>query len=234
MDDRTWNVLVDAAKEGHAVAMAEGFVMPPALYPLVKGRLVGYVRLRPVYQGQDAATAIGEMSNLAAAARADEVAIFWETQDIAAACEHVPLHPDPGLNALLATADTHRSPVPVPGAPASGPDPRRAAPGRADVAPSAPACSRRSARTRDTGPAGLLLATPEPRSSGSSRPGHSMAAITGLYGRAPHLPVGLGQGAHPDSSTAKPTARHAAAPGFVSRAADKARPVLTRCWAASR
>jgi hypothetical protein len=107
VDDRTWNVLVDAAKEGHAAAMAEGFVMQPALYPLVKGRLVGYVRLRPVYQGQDAATAIGEMSNLAAAARADEVAIFWETQDIAAACEHVPLHPDPGLNALLATADTH-------------------------------------------------------------------------------------------------------------------------------
>lgn len=107
MDDRTWNVLVDAAKEGHVAAMAEGFVMPPALYPLVEGRLVGYVRLRPVYQGQDAATAIGEMSNLAAAARADEVAIFWETQDIAAACEHVPLYPDPGLNALLATADTH-------------------------------------------------------------------------------------------------------------------------------
>jgi hypothetical protein len=107
VDDKTWNILVGAAREGHAAAMAEGLVMPPALYPILNGRLVGYVRLRPVRRGQDAATAISEMSNLAAAARADEVAIFWETQDIAAACEHVPLHPEPALNAVLATPGAH-------------------------------------------------------------------------------------------------------------------------------
>ena len=92
MDDRTWNVLVDAAKEGHVAAMAEGFVMRRRFIPSSRGV---------------SSAMYGEMSNLAAAARADEVAIFWETQDIAAACEHVPLYPDPGLNALLATADTH-------------------------------------------------------------------------------------------------------------------------------
>lgn len=108
MSSRTWDVLIEAAKAGQEAALAAGgFVMPPALYLLIGDRLLGYVRLRPVYQGQDAATAIAEMSHLAAAACATEVVAFWETQDIAAACEHVPLHPGPALNAVRATAAGH-------------------------------------------------------------------------------------------------------------------------------
>jgi hypothetical protein len=56
VDARIWSVLVDAAKQGHAVATAAtGLLMPPTLYALVNGSLVGYVQLRPVYKGQDAA-----------------------------------------------------------------------------------------------------------------------------------------------------------------------------------
>lgn len=102
-----WDILMEGFKAGHEAAMAEGGVMPPALYPFVGNRLVGYVRLRRVYRGQDASTAVAEMSSLAAASNATEVAVFWETQDIAAACDHVPLHPDTALNAVRATADGH-------------------------------------------------------------------------------------------------------------------------------
>jgi hypothetical protein len=108
MDDRTWNGLMNAARETHVAMMTEGGLVPaPALFALLDGRLIGYVRLRPVYRGQDAAVGIAEMSYLAAAAQADEVVATWETIDVAIACEHEPLFPGPALNVARATPEHH-------------------------------------------------------------------------------------------------------------------------------
>ncbi|MDF5751020.1 hypothetical protein [Spongiactinospora sp. TRM90649] len=93
--DQTWRALVDVSLEIHADLMREvGMVLWPTLFALRGGCLVGYVHLRPITVGQDAAAAIAEMSYLAAPAHADEIMAAWETQDVAAAYDHVPLHPD--------------------------------------------------------------------------------------------------------------------------------------------
>ncbi|MFI7642261.1 hypothetical protein [Nonomuraea sp. NPDC049400] len=104
MSDNLVLEISEACKNAHTAVMAEGGVLPPRLFVLRAGQLLGYVALRPVYVGRDAAEGIATMSYLAAAAEADEVIGVWETQDLAVACDHVPLHPGPGLNLLHASA----------------------------------------------------------------------------------------------------------------------------------
>lgn len=108
MDDMMWNALVASVKRAYDVALPEGgSIPPPALVAFSAGQMIGIVLLREVRQGQDALTGIREMSTLAAAARADEVAMFWETEDIAVACRLPPLHPGNALNAVCATRAGH-------------------------------------------------------------------------------------------------------------------------------
>jgi hypothetical protein len=87
--------------------MADGGVLAPHLFAMRDNTLLGYVALRPVHTGQDAAEGVAQMSYLAAAAEADEIIGVWETYDLAMACQHAPFHPGPGLNAVHATATTH-------------------------------------------------------------------------------------------------------------------------------
>ncbi|MGI5292821.1 hypothetical protein ACQEVF_57255 [Nonomuraea polychroma] len=108
MNDHLLAGVTDACLSAHAEVMAaEGLVLTPRLVVVRDGQLIGYVTLRPVYVGKDAVDAVGQMSHLAAAAEADEVFAVWETQDLAAACDHVPLHPDTALNVVHANPDKH-------------------------------------------------------------------------------------------------------------------------------
>jgi hypothetical protein len=55
----------------------------------------------------DALTGIAALSNIAAAAGADEVVLAWETQEVATACELPVSGPSPCLNMVRATPDGH-------------------------------------------------------------------------------------------------------------------------------
>ncbi|RBM22443.1 hypothetical protein DI005_06365 [Prauserella sp. PE36] len=105
MDERVWRAMVTAIMEGHVEALRLGMVMRPTLNAFVDGNLVGYIQLRPVYRGEDAHLGIAKMSDFAAAARADEIMVAWETQDIAGACDLPARHAGSGLNIVWATAD---------------------------------------------------------------------------------------------------------------------------------
>jgi hypothetical protein len=105
MDRRMWDGLVDSMRETWVATMAMGGVPPPMLMVVDGSRLVGYVQLRTVTRGNDASTAIAEMSALAAAARATDVAIFYEMQDVAIACDHSPLQSGTAMAAVDASPD---------------------------------------------------------------------------------------------------------------------------------
>jgi hypothetical protein len=108
MDDIVWSALIASVKHAYNVALPDGgCIPPPALVPFSAGKMIGIVWLREVHQGQDALTGIREMSTLAATARADEVVMFWETEDIAVACRLPPLHQGNALNAVCATRAGH-------------------------------------------------------------------------------------------------------------------------------
>lgn len=100
--EEMWDGLIEITHGTWVEVMALGGVPPPMLMVWNDARFVGYVQLRPVLTGSDAASGIGEMSLLAAVARATDVAVFYETQDIAIACEHVPLHDGTAMNAVRA------------------------------------------------------------------------------------------------------------------------------------
>ncbi|MCX4573003.1 hypothetical protein OHB41_07365 [Streptomyces sp. NBC_01571] len=107
METQMWNALTDSMKGAYAAGLAEGVVPRPVIMPLVRGRLVGLIWVRPLKSGDDALTGIAQLSNIAAAAGADEVVLAWETQDVATACE-LPLGgPAPCLNMVHATQDGH-------------------------------------------------------------------------------------------------------------------------------
>ncbi len=125
MDGRIWDGLVGSMRESWVAAMAAGGVPPPMLMVVDGAGLVGYVQLRPVHVGSDALTAIAEMSALAAAARATDVAVFYETQDIAIACDLVPLHSGTAMVAVEASPDgrvVHRFPYREKVLPGQAPD----------------------------------------------------------------------------------------------------------------
>lgn len=105
MDRRIWDGLVGSMRETWVATMAMGAIPPPMLIVVDGSWLVGYVQLRAVSRGNDASTAIAEMSALAAAAHATDVAIFYETQDVAIACDHVSLQSGTAMVAVEASPD---------------------------------------------------------------------------------------------------------------------------------
>ncbi|MET7490118.1 hypothetical protein [Streptomyces sp. NPDC005538] len=107
MDTRTFDALTESMKSAYVAGLGEGAVPRPVIMPLVGGQLVGLIWLRPVKAGEDALTAIASLSNIAAAAGADEVVLAWETQDVATACELPVVGPSPCLNMVHATKDGH-------------------------------------------------------------------------------------------------------------------------------
>jgi hypothetical protein len=107
MDTRTFDALTESMKSAYVAGLSEGAVPRPVIMPLVRGQLVGLIWLRPVKTGQDALTAIASLSNIAAAACADEVVLAWETHDVATACELPITGPAPCLNMVHATTDGH-------------------------------------------------------------------------------------------------------------------------------
>ncbi|WP_438289586.1 hypothetical protein [Streptomyces sp. HUAS TT7] len=79
----------------------------PVIMPLVRGELVGLIWVRPIKVGEDTLNRIAELANVAAAARADEVVLAWETHDVATACELPVVGSAPCLNMVRATAAGH-------------------------------------------------------------------------------------------------------------------------------
>ena len=107
VDTRTWDTLVGSMKSAYVKGVREGAVPRPVIMPLVRGELVGLVWVRPTEPGADALTGIAALSNIAAAAGADEVVLAWETQEVATACELPVSGPSPCLNMVRATPDGH-------------------------------------------------------------------------------------------------------------------------------
>ncbi|MFF4535151.1 hypothetical protein [Streptomyces aureus] len=107
MDARTWDALVGSMKGTYAKGVREGAVPRPVIMPLVRGELVGLIWVRPTAPGADALTGIAALSNIAAAAQADEVVLAWETQEVATACELPVVGPSPCLNMVRATPEGH-------------------------------------------------------------------------------------------------------------------------------
>ncbi|MFJ5304627.1 hypothetical protein [Streptomyces sp. NPDC088350] len=107
MDTRTFDALTESMKSAYVAGLRDGAVPRPVIMPLVRGELVGLIWLRPVEPGRDALTAIASLSNIAAAAGADEVVLAWETQDVATISELPVDGPSPCLNMVHATKDGH-------------------------------------------------------------------------------------------------------------------------------
>ncbi|WP_405776377.1 hypothetical protein [Streptomyces sp. NBC_01538] len=107
MDTQTWDALAASMKNAYTAGLAEGAVPRPVIMPLVRGELVGLIWLRDVETGKDALTGIAQLSNIAAAAGADEVVLAWETRDVSAVCEVPSADPAPCLNMVHATRDGH-------------------------------------------------------------------------------------------------------------------------------
>ncbi|MDX3748964.1 hypothetical protein [Streptomyces sp. AK08-02] len=107
MDTQTWDALAASMRNAYIAGPGEGELPRPVIMPLVRGELVGLIWLRPVETGKDALTGIAQLSNIAAAAGADEVVLAWETQDVAATCELPVTGPSPCLNLVHATKDGH-------------------------------------------------------------------------------------------------------------------------------
>ncbi|MEV0224795.1 hypothetical protein [Streptomyces sp. NPDC050704] len=107
MDTQVWDALVGSMKNAYATDLAEGAVPRPVIMPLVRGELVGLVWVRPIKAGEDALTGIAALSNIAAAAGADEVVLAWETRDLATVCRLPVVGPAPCLNMVHATQDGH-------------------------------------------------------------------------------------------------------------------------------
>jgi hypothetical protein len=107
VDTQTWDALAASMKNAYIAGLGEGAVPRPVIMPLVRGELVGLIWLRPVETGKDALTGIAQLSNIAAAAGADEIVLAWETQDVATTCELPVTGPAPCLNLVHATKDGH-------------------------------------------------------------------------------------------------------------------------------
>ncbi|MET8133054.1 hypothetical protein [Streptomyces sp. NPDC005251] len=107
MDTRTWDTLVSSMKSTYANGVGEGAAPRPVIMPLVRGELVGLIWVRPTKPGADALTGIAALSNIAAAACADEIVLAWETSEVATTCELPVVGPAPCLNMVQATPDGH-------------------------------------------------------------------------------------------------------------------------------
>jgi hypothetical protein len=107
VEQRLWDALVGSIKKAYTASLAQGAVPRPVIMPLVDGQLVGLIWVRPIKIGEDALTGITELANIAAAAKADEVVLAWETHDVATACDLPIVGPAPCLNMVRATQDGH-------------------------------------------------------------------------------------------------------------------------------
>ncbi|MFF3611508.1 hypothetical protein [Streptomyces sp. NPDC002580] len=107
MDAGTWATLVGSMKSAYAHGVGEGAVPRPVIMPLVRGELVGLVWVRPTEPGADTLTGIAALSNIAAAACADEVVLAWETHEVATTGRLPAVGPAPCLNMVHATPDGH-------------------------------------------------------------------------------------------------------------------------------
>ncbi|WP_033329770.1 hypothetical protein [Streptomyces yerevanensis] len=107
MDTQVWDALVASMKNAYTAGLGEGAVPRPVIMPLVRGELVGLIWVRPLKAGEDALTGIAALSNIAAAAGADEIVLAWETHDVATACRLPLVGPAPCLNMVHATKDGH-------------------------------------------------------------------------------------------------------------------------------
>jgi hypothetical protein len=105
VDTQVWDALVASMKNAYTAGLSEGAVPRPVIMPLVRGELVGLIWVRPIKTGDDALTGIAQLSNIAAAAGADEVVLAWETRDVATACELPVVGPAPCLNMVHATKE---------------------------------------------------------------------------------------------------------------------------------
>ncbi|MFI6335457.1 hypothetical protein [Streptomyces sp. NPDC050535] len=107
MDTQVWDALVASMKNAYTAGLGDGTVPRPVIMPLVRGELVGLIWVRPIKSGDDSLTGIAQLSNIAAAAGADEVVLAWETRDVATACELPVVGPAPCLNMVHATTEGH-------------------------------------------------------------------------------------------------------------------------------
>ncbi|MFC4463704.1 hypothetical protein ACFPH6_03685 [Streptomyces xiangluensis] len=107
VDAQVWDALVASMKNAYTAGLGEGAVPRPVIMPLVRGELVGLIWVRPLKAGDDALTGIAALSNIAAAADADEIVLAWETHDVATACRLPLVGPAPCLNMVHATKDGH-------------------------------------------------------------------------------------------------------------------------------
>lgn len=106
MDTSTYTAAVKAIHAGQVAALRDGYVLPPRLFAFRSGRPIGYVVLRQVTVGEDAAHAIIDLAMLAAASHADEIIACWETSDLATAVDDPPIY-DACLNILWADPNRH-------------------------------------------------------------------------------------------------------------------------------
>lgn len=58
METQTWDALVESTKSAYAAELGGGTVPRPVIMPLVRGELVGLIRVRPTEPGEDALTGI--------------------------------------------------------------------------------------------------------------------------------------------------------------------------------
>ncbi|MET9889113.1 hypothetical protein ABZZ47_02665 [Streptomyces sp. NPDC006465] len=107
MDTQTWDTLVSSMKSTYVNGVGEGAVPRPVIMPLVRGELVGLIWVRPTEPGADTLTGVAALSNIAAAAGADEVVLAWETHDLATGGGLPVVGPAPCLNMVHATPDGH-------------------------------------------------------------------------------------------------------------------------------
>lgn len=108
MSPETFRALAEssiAATESNLVRL--GAVFPPTLLALQDDRLIGMVTMRPAYRGADGAAAVGEMSTLAAAARATDVVLTWENLDLHVLCGGEPGSLPLAVHVCWATRESH-------------------------------------------------------------------------------------------------------------------------------
>jgi hypothetical protein len=102
VDETTYAAAREATVAAHEYLMARGMVTAPILNAFRGGRMLGYIQLRPVKVGKDAAEAVEELGLFAAGGEADEVVLAWESQDLAAATGQEPDYDGPCLSLVHA------------------------------------------------------------------------------------------------------------------------------------
>jgi hypothetical protein len=99
VDTQIWDTLVESMKNAYTAGLSEGAVPRPVIMPLVRGELVGLIRVRPTSAGRDAQTGImskvltslpvGERVGIAFSGGLDtSVAVAWMRDKGAVPCTY--------------------------------------------------------------------------------------------------------------------------------------------------